>query len=281
MDLIQLHRLATKANVSPLLGTWRRLNDERPVTIVMYHSISPDGGPWTISPHAFERQIRFLSESYRIIPLRNIAAALVAKDSLRRVVISFDDAYRNFVEHAYPVLESLGVACTMFVPTAHIGKFNQWDAGVDGARKLEIMEATQLRQIAKSPQVDIGSHTIDHCRMGRLSAREMRRQAAGSRTALEQLLERNVVLFAYPWGQLGDFSNLSTQVLAETGYKAAVTTRWGSTNSIKHVLALRRIFFEETDSIADLRAKVEGDYDWFALKEWAGYTKRRLGGGRA
>jgi len=281
MHLSQLHRLAMRANMTPMLGTWRRLNDERSVTIVMYHSISPDAGPWTISPPAFERQIRFLSDTYRIIPLRNIAEALVAKHNLRRVVITFDDAYRNFVEHAYPVLESLGVSCTMFVPTAHIGKCNQWDAGIEGSQKLEIMEATQLRQIAESPQVDIGSHTIDHCRMGPLSAHEMRRQAAGSRAALEQFLGREVVLFAYPWGQLGDFSNLSTQVLAETGYKAAVTTRWGSTNSIKRVLTLRRISFEDTDSIADLRAKVEGDYDWFALKEWVGYTRRRLVAGRA
>jgi peptidoglycan/xylan/chitin deacetylase (PgdA/CDA1 family) len=280
MNLSQLHRLATRTNIPPLLGTWRRLNDERPVSIVMYHSISPDAGPWTISPPAFERQIRFLKDTYRIIPLRNIAEALAAKDNLRHVVITFDDAYRNFVDHAHPVLESLEVACTMFVPTAHIGKSNQWDAEIEGFQKMEIMEAPQLRQIAESPQVDIGSHTIDHCRMGRLSVPEMRRQAADSRADLEHLLGREIVLFAYPWGQLGDFSNLSTRVLAETGYKAAVTTRWGTTNSMRQVLALRRISFGETDSIEDLQAKVEGDYDWFAMKEWVGYTKRRLSTGR-
>jgi peptidoglycan/xylan/chitin deacetylase (PgdA/CDA1 family) len=276
MNPSQLRRLAIRTNITPLLTTWRHFNDEQPVTVVVYHSVGAPAGPLTASPQAFERQICFLRDNYRIIPLRNIAEALVAKDNLRRVIITFDDGYRDLLEGACPVLESLGVPGTIFVPSAHIGKSNQWDAGTKKYQKLDIMNVAQLRQVAELAQVDIGAHTMDHCRMGLLSEHEMRRQATGSRSLLEQLLGRKVVFFSYPWGQLGDFSNLSSQVLAEAGYKAAVTTRWGSTNSIQRLFALRRISFEDTDSAADLRAKVEGDYDYFALKEWAEYTRHRV-----
>jgi hypothetical protein len=40
------------------------------------------------------------------------------------------------------------------------------------------------------------------------------------------------------------------------------------------MLELKRIFFDEHDSYADLSAKIEGLYDWFALKERIGFTLR-------
>jgi hypothetical protein len=101
---------------------------------------------------------------------------------------------------------------------------------------------------------------------------ELRKQLRDSRIYLEQLLGHAVELFAYPYGQLADFSSATSQILREESYKIAVTTRWGSSNSAACLLTLRRIFFNENDTTHDLRAKVEGEYDWLALKERIGFV---------
>jgi peptidoglycan/xylan/chitin deacetylase (PgdA/CDA1 family) len=110
--------------------------------------------------------------------------------------------------------------------------------------------------------------------MRHLSPHEIRRQAVESKDQLEGLLGVRIGMFAYPYGQLDDVSKLTKRILYEAGYEIAVSTRWGTLQSSNELLELRRIFFNEEDNLEDLRAKVEGRYDWFALKERIGYMLR-------
>jgi hypothetical protein len=47
-------------------------------------------------------------------------------------------------------------------------------------------------------------------------------------------------------------------------------------NSYRERMTLRRICFEEEDEDRDLRAKIEGENDWFAAKERVGNAFRTL-----
>jgi peptidoglycan/xylan/chitin deacetylase (PgdA/CDA1 family) len=259
-----------------MLTARRARRAEAPVAIVMYHSISEGGHRYAITPRAFREQVRFLRDHYPILPLRAIRDTLEARDGQRRVAITFDDAYTDFLDNAYPVLEELGVPCTVFVPTGYIGRRNDWDTGNGALPAAGIMDEAQLARLARSPLVELGSHTVDHRSMRGLPAPEMRRQATESKRTLEELLGRPVTAFAYPYGQLHDFSPATTRALAEAGYDIAVTTRWGSTNSAEKVLSLRRISFDEDDGPDELRAKVEGLDDWRSWRERIGYVLRRL-----
>jgi peptidoglycan/xylan/chitin deacetylase (PgdA/CDA1 family) len=245
----------------------------------MYHSVSPAPGPYTVSPEAFFRQIKYIRENYPIVRLAEIGTLLLDRnDNKRRAVITFDDAYVNFLEFAYPVLKRFTVPCTIFVPTRYVGGSNEWDLkpNIDIAKR--VMGKTDLLELAKEGLVDFGSHTVDHLSMRNLTRSEMEGQAVGSKRELERTFQSTIETFAYPYGQLRDFSNLTTEVLTAPGYKMAVTTRWGTLNSHKHRMKLKCISFEEADECDDLRGKIEGQYDWFAAKERIGHSLFILSG---
>lgn len=247
------------------------------ITIVMYHSISNVPDNYTISPDAFCRQIQFIRENFSVLRLHEVENALKSDCYLsRQVSITFDDGYEDFLEWAYPVLETFDVPATVFVPTGFIGAFNTWDFPYSKVQKRRLMNRSELQEVHKRGLVDFGSHSVDHVHMTHLQEDEMVRQAAESKRTLEDLLATRVTMFAYPYGQLDDVSELTSRILAETGYKIAVTAHWGTRNSTKDLLRLRRIHFRETDSDATIKAKIEGLYDWIALKEQAGVRIRDL-----
>lgn len=231
------------------------------ITIVVYHSIMNVPDICTIGPSAFYRQIDFIRSNFSIIRLNEIKEAMVDQELVRRVVITFDDAFSDFYEFAYPLLEKFKIPSTVFVPTGFIGEFNDWDFPFNKCHKKSVMNTDQLQELHETQLVDFGSHTIDHLRMSKLPIKEMRYQAARSKKTLEDLLRTSVTMFAYPYGRLLDFSPLTTQVISEEGYEIGVTAHWGTRNSIRDILCLRRIYLRETDSESTIRSKIEGHYD--------------------
>lgn len=258
----------------------RSVTAAKGLTIVMYHSVCEQPDDYVISPEAFARQIDFLAHNYRIIRLSNIHAELAdERNHDRCVVVTFDDAFSDFLEFAYPVLERASVPCSVFVPTAYIGGTNRWDTDRGAVPIRQVMSADDILRVHNEGLVEFGSHTVDHVSMAHAPYDEMLRQAVDSKRELEALLGVPTSTFAYPYGQLDNYSETTTRVLAEAGYAAAVTTHWGTLNSPGAPLTLRRIHFRESDSAAVLRAKVEGDYDWIAAKERVGFALRRMRGG--
>lgn len=245
------------------------------ITILRYHAVSERPGPYTVSPATFARQIGFIRDRYPVVRLSELPAILAGANSTeRRVVITFDDAFRNFVEHARPVLERFAIPSTLFVPTGLLGRSNEWDAETGPIVRRPIMGADEVQRLAAIPGVEIGSHTIDHPSMAGLKRTEMLRQATESRRFLEELTGKPITAFAYPFGQLDNFSGVSTGVLEEAGYEVAVTTHWGTLQSSSKIMALRRICLDETESPAEIRTMIEGLDDWRCVKEKLGFGLR-------
>jgi peptidoglycan/xylan/chitin deacetylase (PgdA/CDA1 family) len=102
-----------------------RFLDRNSLTILLYHGVAPDSphGIYNyrgkfISPELFERQIRYLSRQYTILPLDE-AFDLWKQKRLppRALAITFDDGYENNYAYAYPVLRKQGVPATIFITT--------------------------------------------------------------------------------------------------------------------------------------------------------------------
>jgi peptidoglycan/xylan/chitin deacetylase (PgdA/CDA1 family) len=267
--------------VPRLVRMWQRISRQRPLTVIMYHSISADGGAWAIRPDRFAEQIEYLRENYPIIRLSDAPEYLADSSGERRIAVTFDDAYTDCLESALPVLQPRSIPFSVFVPTRFIGGSNEWDWMNGGAPKLAIMNAVQLRELSRSPLAEIGSHSVDHVSMRSLPRSELERQAVDSKRTLEQLLGCAVTAFAYPYGQLRDVSRETEDAVGRAGYRIAVTTRWGSMSRADRPLALRRIWFSDQDGPQEMHAKVEGEFDWFAAKETVAFAARSLGGMRA
>ena len=96
----------------------------------MYHRIgfedrTPQLDPALLSatPAEFARQVKYLASERRVLSLDELLEVRRGRMELppRSVVVTFDDGYRDFQEHAWPALRRYGVPATLFVPTAYPG----------------------------------------------------------------------------------------------------------------------------------------------------------------
>ncbi len=94
--------------------------------VLTYHRIvadGTDGNPSLTSATAdvFESQIRHLAARYRVLSMPEVLdlADRGVRAPPRSVLLTFDDAYRDFGEVAWPILKRFGMPATVFVPTAY------------------------------------------------------------------------------------------------------------------------------------------------------------------
>lgn len=102
-----------------------RRRGPEPLIVFPYHRVGsePDDLLLTpIAPAAFEAQIAHLARCYRILPLADALDRVIAGTLPRRAVaITFDDGYRDNLEHALPILRKHGAPATIFLATDFIG----------------------------------------------------------------------------------------------------------------------------------------------------------------
>ena len=98
--------------------------------VLVYHRVHDSaravwGDPHlhSATPEAFDAQMAYLTRRYTPVTATEVAAAVRGEVPLprRAVLVTFDDAYRDFLIHAWPVLRRHRVPALLFVPTAFLG----------------------------------------------------------------------------------------------------------------------------------------------------------------
>ena len=98
---------------------------------------------------------------------------------------------------------------------------------VEGLPGDLMMTDTQVQSLSKAG-VAIGAHTVNHPILGSVSIDNARQEVLGSKAYLENLLQKDVDLFAYPNGFPGrDYDRQHRDLVKSLGFKAAVSTHWG------------------------------------------------------
>jgi peptidoglycan/xylan/chitin deacetylase (PgdA/CDA1 family) len=101
--------------------------------ILMYHRIAESRlDPWRlcVSPPTFDRQLGWLRQHCRVVPLRQLAAELRRGECAERTVaITFDDGYADNLISGVPLLTKHGLPATFFLTTAMLGSQREfwWD----------------------------------------------------------------------------------------------------------------------------------------------------------
>lgn len=172
--------------------------------ILMYHSIDdhPDD-PYSVTVDAFRQQIAWLSDNgFEVVSLQFLLRAIQTGDHRavrKKVVITFDDGCRDFVDNALPVLQAQGATATMFLVTEMFGGRSSWNKC---APDVPLMIEDEVRFI-RAQGISLGSHTATHAKLTELGVEELRRQVVDSRDTLARLGESFFAL-SYPWGQWSD-----------------------------------------------------------------------------
>jgi peptidoglycan/xylan/chitin deacetylase (PgdA/CDA1 family) len=135
-------------------------------------------------------------------------------------------------------------------------------AGIDcsSLARAEALTVEQLRQLASSPLVTIGAHTERHINLASASADEAEREIATGRRALENILQREVVHFAYPFGNARACGPREAEFVRAAGFRTAVTTRCGTLfpKHLDDLFALPREPLCGRDTPATLQCKLGG-----------------------
>lgn len=234
----------------------------------MYHSVADEDesaiGPYfriALSPALFLQQMTWLHEhGYRTVSLASALQQLRdgGATAEKTVVITFDDGYRNFCQHAWPALERFGFTATMFLPTASIRDQPQI------FNKRECMTWGEVRALQQQG-ISFGSHTVTHPQLHDLQPDRIREEILQSRQTIEDKTGCAVDTFAYPYAfpQTDEpFKVMLRRILEEGGYHYGVCTRIGRAGSESDPLFLERLPVNSADDTALFAAKMAGAYDW-------------------
>ena len=133
--------------------------------ILAYHGIdSYPTNSYTVKLDNFEDQMKYLEENYHVISLLDYLKILENNVIYlpNTVVVTFDDGFKNFYNLAYPILKKYQIPATCFVITSktdlNIADFMCW---------------SDLREIMAEGLVNIGSHTVSHRPLSKLTDEEL------------------------------------------------------------------------------------------------------------
>ncbi len=83
------------------------------------------------------------------------------------------------------------------------------------------MTAQELRELADDGLVEVGAHTMTHSVLSHQDAAEQQRELCGSKLMLEEILERPVESFSYPFGGREDYTPETVVLAQQSGFLCA------------------------------------------------------------
>ncbi len=189
----------------------RRVERSNLLRVLTYHRVNdleatPHLYPGLLSatPRQFTQQMEHLQRYYRVVSLQQVIDAVQGRQELppKAVLITFDDAYQDFLLHAWPTLQRFELPAVLFVPTAFPDAPERcfwWDrlhnAFRDESQRAEMKAFGSLRQLldhVKSlPHEQVRDYVEQLCHD---DAHDVCRNAVMSWAELRELAEAGLAL---------------------------------------------------------------------------------------
>jgi peptidoglycan/xylan/chitin deacetylase (PgdA/CDA1 family)/GT2 family glycosyltransferase len=253
-------------------GSWQALRNEfgMRLPVLAYHHVGPAVANTypglTISPRAFERQIRWLAQrGYCAIrpsdwlAWRNEGMRLPSKP----ILITFDDGYADSAEYAFPILKRYGFTAAIYVVTGQIGATNAWDE-LQGYGTLNLMTAGEIRRWADAG-MEIGAHSRTHPDLTALSREKLEDEITGSAEDLQRIVGVRPLSFAYPYG----LYNAAVQRAVSSRFALGLTCDEGINALATDPFQLRRSEVASTDLWAEFKLRVR--LGWLPARRFSRY----------
>jgi Predicted xylanase/chitin deacetylase len=182
-----------------------------------YKDIKRNDRNYVIRPCELEDMIvRLDSKNVNFLALNDL---LIAKNkSNKEIFFTFDDGYEDVYLFAYPILVKYNIPFCLFLTVSLIGK-----PGYLSKKQIQEMSANSL--------CTIGAHAINHVKLRHTvnSVTEIQ----GSRIQLEQMFNKKIDLFAYPYGSFNACSYKNIKEVEESDYRYGFSTlQTGLTNKM-------------------------------------------------
>jgi peptidoglycan/xylan/chitin deacetylase (PgdA/CDA1 family) len=225
------------------------------LTILMYHKVDEltprvrTPGNF-VSPALFAEQLDALADwGYRTIDFGDWLAYRDGGRAIpkRPVILTFDDGYTCFDEHAWPALRARAMSAWVFLVASRIGGTNAWDRG---EQSFALLGLDRIRAL-QADGVRFGSHGDAHVPLARVPTQQAADDLRRSRETLRDVLGQSADVLAYP------FSNQSGAVrrlARDAGYRCAVRGSGRMNRKSTDAFGLRRIKMDDSMTVERLRA---------------------------
>lgn len=160
-----------------VLGTWNR---SIAGWVYMIHNVGGTEGEFNIPTDQFERLLKCLSQN-NVIRLENLE--LEAKF----IALSIDDVPASFYYNAFPVLKKYKIPFTLFVSCSLLD--------TEG-----YITTDMLQEMSEFDLCTVGSHGWKHDFFCKFSEKEAREDLLRSKEKLENIIDKSVELYAFPYG---------------------------------------------------------------------------------
>ncbi|RJT29826.1 glycosyltransferase [Mesorhizobium waimense] len=228
------------------------------IPVLMYHSVAVEGpaalARFRLTPAAFASQMAWLrANGFHAIGSEQLEGSIANRQPFvgRPVLITFDDGFQNFADHAWPTLRANDLTAEVFLVTDLVGESAQWDA--DSGPPTQLMDAGTVRRLAGEGAF-FGSHLATHRAIDGLSSSDLAAELLRSRMFIERWTGRPTTAFAAPFSvtdrRLG-------RLAKECGYRIGFGGRHGPADLDCDPIDLPRIEIRGDRSLDDFVAKVE------------------------
>ena len=275
--MLGLDRFLTLYLCSPVAQLLARGN-RACVPILMYHSISTNlfglshpHSQINTTPEMFSTQMRWLRNAgYQSVDLSEMVDGLSnAQDMSKKVVITFDDGYRDIFVDGLPTLKQCGFTATIFLATDRIRDTPMRFEGVDYLTWKDVRELHEAGMC-------FGSHTVTHPDLRSMEPEQIDYELGYSKEVIEQKLGIAVESFSYPFPfpeEDRDFTRFLGDTLENQGFKNGVSNIIGRAHRESNPYFLPRLGVNSWDTPELMKAKLLGGYDWMHVLQ---LVKKRI-----
>ncbi|WP_431065185.1 polysaccharide deacetylase family protein [Methylotuvimicrobium sp.] len=239
--------------------------------VLMYHG-TPTAPPitdYSLRASLFKHHLTYLKTNGW--HLANVGKLMQFQNSpSKTIVLTFDDGYADNFENAFLPLIENGMKATWFITTDCISKYAQWMGSPSEQTKM--LSADQIREMSDAG-MEIGSHTCSHPDLSQLSFKQQLEELTRSKQLLEDLLQKPVTGFAYPFGR---YNEDTLKAVRAAGYKWACSTRSGWFKKEDDPLLIRRVTVFSGDTSSILARKLSFAVNDVSLTKLATYYLQRL-----
>jgi peptidoglycan/xylan/chitin deacetylase (PgdA/CDA1 family) len=220
------------------------------VPVLLYHSVNDSPAPeiadFAIDPRAFREHVEIVAGSGREpVTLGELARRLGSEGpetAENLVCVTFDDGWRDNLAAAETLAEH-EVPATIYVTSGYVGNPN-------------MVSEPELSQLAASPGIEIGAHSVTHPHLDELSVDDARREIVDSRFAIEQSIGRGVDTFAYPHGA---YDRHVRQVVEDAGFTSAAAVKNALSHTDDDLFAIARWTVTSASTSDEIRSVIAGD----------------------
>lgn len=244
------------------ISYWYRLRQSKQgplVRVLCFHDVA--------DPKWFSGVIGLLNDRYHVVTPGQFYSHEFVDDKIN-ILLTFDDGYKTWIDNCLPELEKFAFKGLFFVNSGLL------DCAEDKTLRDEFYRSKLLispkepltwegvRRL-KAAGHQIGGHTINHVRMSQVSAEEVTREVVTDKHRHEEMLNKTLVAFAYPFGTKKDYTKETMKQVGEAGYQYQFSAVSGFTQISDISVLIPRTLIENNQSLLSIKSWIEGGYDVF------------------